>query len=84
MFAYSVYDKKARIFNNPIFQQNDDVAIRSLAASMKETLFSMFPDDYELWCVGEWDDINGEFTPFEKYMVIRVNELTKGEKIVQD
>ena len=65
MKAYSVFDKKAGSFSSPIFMINDAIAKRSLSSVVfdsKSTL-NQFPDDYALYCVGDFDDVTGSLSP---------------------
>lgn len=60
--AYCVYDVKAKTYSAPQFLTNDDVARRMFVASCTEgSLFEMFPNDFELCYVGEFDEETGLF-----------------------
>lgn len=61
MFMYSVYDKAAGSFNIPFFQLNDRVAIRSFMDLVRDerSQVSKHPEDYDLWCLGSFDDASG-------------------------
>lgn len=56
MKLYSIYDKKAKQFSDPTMCINDDVAKRMMQQTLSKT---MFPDDYELYMVGEFDVDSG-------------------------
>lgn len=64
--AYSVLDKKVRLFNAPFFLSNDDVAVRHFSMSVNsdgETVMGRFPEDFSLVRVGEFDMDNGVLIP---------------------
>lgn len=63
--AYSVYDAVAEVFTQPFFQLNDMTAQRIIqnAVNSEGHNYNMNPEDYSLYCVGEWDDTAGVFTP---------------------
>lgn len=65
---YSVYDKKAQAWTTPIFQVNDEVAQRNIgnAANDPQHNFHMNSEDYSLYCIGEWDDVEGQVTPLKE------------------
>lgn len=55
---YAVLDRKLQAFYTPQFQANDAVAIRSLSDVLEKDgrIFSSHPEDFELWCLGTFDD----------------------------
>jgi len=55
---YSVYDKKAKIFNTPVFLHNNAVACRAFGelANNPDHPYGKHPGDYELWLIGTYDD----------------------------
>lgn len=56
---YSIYDKKAKAYARPFFMQNDATATRAVLSSLEGTDLGMFPNDYTLFCIGTFDDLNG-------------------------
>ena len=54
---------------------NDEFAIRvvkgSCAKGQKPNALNVYPEDKELWCVGEFDDLTGVITPCVPRMVCR-------------
>lgn len=61
--AYSVYDNKAKTYSAPQFHMNDDVAKRIFMAACNEgTLLDMFPEDFSLVYIGEFDEKTGTFS----------------------
>lgn len=62
---YSIFDTKASLFGGPFFAFNDGVAQRNVAASVRggDSLLSKFPEDYQLFRVGAFDDQSGIVEP---------------------
>lgn len=70
---YSIQDLKANLFSTPMFLQNDSVAIRNLTASFAgESMLVKYPNDFELFCVGEFDDHSGQVVP----LMEQVNKMS--------
>lgn len=62
---YAIQDARAGSFLTPFFSHNDGTAVRQVAAAVvdKDSLFHKFPEDYTLYCVGEWMDDTGTIMP---------------------
>lgn len=63
--AYCVLDVKSKVYNSPHFLINDAVAIRQFQMVImdKESMLSKFPEDYRLYCVGNFDMLTGQIKP---------------------
>lgn len=63
--AYSVRDSKAEIYNQPFFQKSHGEAERTLLSLVKDgkSMISQYPDDYDLYFIGTYDDQTGVFSP---------------------
>lgn len=63
--VFAIYDMKADAHMKPFFLQNEAMAKRSFigAAKDKESPMGMFPEDFYLACLGDWEDESGEFRP---------------------
>lgn len=61
----AVRDLKASAFLHPHFQVSTGVAVRSFsdAVADKSSMISQHPADYQLFKVGEFDDVTGLITP---------------------
>lgn len=59
--AYSVYDRKALIYNAPFYAPTDGAAVRIVqdAANDPNSQLGRHPTDYVLFFVGEYDDQKG-------------------------
>lgn len=51
---YSVYDKRTESFSPPFIALNDDVVRRSVVESLKNTVVARFPDDFQLYAIGDF------------------------------
>jgi len=66
--AYSLFDIKAQHYMTPFFTINDGTAIRSLSQMVNEkepNMVNQYPDDYNLFCVGSFDDSTGVLSPID-------------------
>lgn len=78
--VFSVYDCKAEGYLPPIFFPTDAAAVRAFASAVQspEHDFARFPEDYTLFCVGEWNDEAGELTAYgTQISVVTARSLTK-------
>lgn len=68
LFCYAIYDSAARAYGRPWFQPNDGLAIRAFQAlvnAKEETDVSLYPDQFTLFQIGEYDDTEGVIVPRE-------------------
>ena len=65
MQIFSIFDKKAGIYNTPFFAINHRVAVRSLCDLCADTrsFVCKHPEDYALYLLGDFDDSNGAIQP---------------------
>lgn len=61
---YSIYDSKAEIFHPPYFNKTHGEAERTFGQIVNDekTQIGQFPEDYDLYHVGEYNDGTGQFT----------------------
>lgn len=61
--VYAVRDDKAACFAPPFFMQRDGQAVRAFsdAVNDRSTMLSRHPGDYQLYCLGRYDDNTGQF-----------------------
>lgn len=64
---FSVLDKKAAAFVRPFFAPTSAVAVRSFGAALRggDEVMKDHPEDFVLYHVGEFDQLNGSVTPKE-------------------
>lgn len=62
---YSVRDAKAEIFNPPFFNKTHGEAERNFKQLSKDdkSMVGQYPEDYDLYYLGEYDDNTGKFQP---------------------
>lgn len=62
---FSVRDSKTEIFNPPFFSRTHGDAERSFHQLVNDnkTTVNQFPEDYDLYYLGEYDDATGKFSP---------------------
>jgi len=68
--AYSIFDSAVGAFGTPVFVQNDLVAKRSCLGAMNTDVYGMFPDQFTLFRIGEFDQECGKMIPCEPVSVI--------------
>jgi len=74
----SVFDIKAKLWSTPFFSHSSVVAIRDFSAAARgQGGIAQFPGDYELWSIGSWDDVTGDFKPEDKVFLARGNDFTQ-------
>lgn len=58
---YSIRDSKAEIFYPPMFQKTHGEAERTFNKMVQDekSMISQYPDDYDLYYIGEYDDQTG-------------------------
>lgn len=64
MLVYSVYDMVAKFYSPPFFVRTEAQALRAIQTVLrdKEHPFTTSPNDYGLYCIGEWDEQEGLLT----------------------
>jgi len=65
---FAIFDKKALCYSAPFFCRNKAEALRSLddLVNNPETRINRHPADYNLWMLGEWDDVTAVLVPLSK------------------
>lgn len=64
---YSIRDGKGEVYNTPFFQKTHGEAertFRELANDQKSMIFK-YPDDYDLYFIGSYDDTTGVIQPLD-------------------
>lgn len=78
MKLYSIKDTKSK-YMRPFEEVNDDMAIRTLKAisNDKNTQIGMFPEDFELWSIGEFNETTAELTSEVKFLARAIDHVRK-------
>lgn len=65
--VYSIRDAKAETFNPPWFAVTHGEAERNFQRLTKDqsSMVNQFPEDYDLYHLGEYNDQNGQITTFD-------------------
>ena len=65
--AFSIRDQKAEAYNTPFFQKTKGEAVRSFmtAVNDKSTNLNKYPEDFDLYQIGQWDDLKGQMVPLD-------------------
>lgn len=62
---FSIRDAKGEVFNQPWFAKTHGEAERNFRtlASKPDSMVSQFPEDFDLYYIGEYDDQSGKVEP---------------------
>lgn len=79
MQIFSIYDTVAKVFSQPLFMANAEVATRVLKdwANSADTYIGKSPTDFSLYHIGEFDDETALLVPIKPALVIRADSLTQ-------
>ena len=70
--VYAIYDRRLAAYMVPFFAANDAVAERMFASTVvfSDTPMVNFPADFELHCLGRFDELVGRFENFDSAVVL--------------
>jgi hypothetical protein len=69
--GFAVLDVKSKLFNQPYFVATNGVAIRGFAnACEKENELQKYPEDFQLYHIGEYDMETGLLHPLDQPKLI--------------
>lgn len=65
LYIYSIYDDKSLSYGHPWFQPTEGMAIRMMTDLINDpdTQHYKHPNDYSLYCLGEYDTSDGIIIP---------------------
>lgn len=79
LFVCAVKDSAVQAFNRPFFVPTVAAAARSFTDEVnrasEDNVMYRHPDDYELWCLGTFDDESGVFSGGEARPVSRAKDV---------
>ena len=83
----AVFDSAIQAFGQPFFVAGVGAAIRSFTDEVnrpaQDNALANHPSDFELWCLGEFDDEKGEFLVGEnRRMLVRGKDVVKSDSSV--
>lgn len=66
--VFSVLDTKADAFQTPFFMPSTGQAVRAFKdlANDGQSLVSRHPGDFQLCCIGEFDDVSAQLVSFDQ------------------
>jgi len=69
--VYAVLDSKGGFFGLPWVERGHSLAIRGFSDAVKDSsnpnnLWNKHPEDYTLYCIGEYDQVLGKLSPLDK------------------
>lgn len=78
MKIFAIKDSKAGMFNSPFFQPTHGTAERSFKELLKDpqSFVSKYPEDYDLYYLGTYDDITGVVKPEQPQHVVSGSQLS--------
>jgi hypothetical protein len=65
--VYSLRDSKSEIFNAPFYKHTHGEAERDFKSLVNDekSMVNKYPEDYDLYHLGEYDDNTGKITPLD-------------------
>lgn len=77
---YVLRDIKANVYNPPVTADNDEVMKRMMKSAIKRKCnLTEYPEDYQIHCIGTYDDKTAEINTEEMRFVCNLNELMPKE-----
>jgi hypothetical protein len=79
LFVVSVKDRAADVFNRPFFVPHRNVAIRDFTDEVNrvaaDNQLNKHPDDFDLYCLGEFDDSAGSLINNQPVILVRAKDV---------
>lgn len=75
--VYAIKDVKGA-FGAPFLALNDALAVRNVKTEVngqKGSTLNLYPEDFELWLIGQFDEITGIIAPVDLSCICRVVAL---------
>jgi len=68
---YTIFDNVAKLYHPPMFLMNDAVAIRNITTLKNDpsTSLGQNPNDFNMYHIGEYDDLMGEISVSTKTQI---------------
>lgn len=65
--VYSVRDAKGEVFHTPFYKKTHGEAERDFLTLVSDAsgTVSKYPEDFDLWFLGEYDDATGKLLPLD-------------------
>lgn len=77
MRLYSIFDRKLKEYGQVVQMNNDEAVKRSLRDGLRGTksLVEKYPDDFDLYVLGEMDLESGVITPCAPMLVENISSI---------
>lgn len=79
---FSIRDSKGEIYNTPWFKKTHGEAERDFREAAKDdkSYLSKYPEDYDLYYIGEYDDQTGTIKPLDtpQHMLKAISVIDRG------
>lgn len=74
---FAIYDRKAGTYGQPFALQSRGVALRTLQSWVSDpaSFFAKFPDDFELYEIGEFNQMDGSIVSMKPDFVGRAADV---------
>lgn len=71
-YMFVIYDNKSELFSSPFFSVRKEAAVRDLlrAAQSDESEIYHSPADYDMYCIGTYEDETAVITTFKQHEFI--------------
>lgn len=83
---YCIFDSKAQIYHAPFYKSTHGEAERDFQSVSRDpqSTISQYPEDFDLFYIGEFDDETGKVSPLSAIQhIIKANQFKKPESRVQ-
>lgn len=80
--VFSIRDAKSEVFHTPFYKTTHGEAERDFrtAVNDKKTQLHQYPEDFDLWYLGEYDDNTGKFESLDTPLhVIKAIQCLKNQ-----
>lgn len=84
---FCIYDRKSKIHHPPNYCHNTPHAMRVFKSifAQKDSVFHTYPEDFQIFEIGQWDDATGLVTSLEKAnFVCAGSDFVDGEILEQE
>jgi len=78
---YSIYDRKMNVYMTPMYVTDIIEVTRQIYRALQDenSLLSQFPEDYEIYFLGEWHENHGLHKSLDKpQFELNITSLKKG------
>lgn len=80
LVVVTMFDKKSQVFHPPYYHHSLESAKRQAVDMFRQNdLFSRYPEDFELYLIGSYDDHSGKLMPVEHKELLATGEAIMAE-----